>query len=145
MTCIFKNCALFSILLLMTTDMCCTLAQSTRATGTSTATIIKPVQLKDAMVDLTMASLMSDVTGDLVIRIAAAVAAALEDQGIEQASSEEQTELITECARPGATLAGCGTPTTPGVLEGDPVNSIIVEPFDASLGLAGIDVTIAYN
>lgn len=142
MGCTGRNSALcFMTFVFASTGICYALAQTSRAI--SSAIVVRPIKLENGLVNLTAASFANDVTGDLVLRIASAVAATLEDASIEET---DQARRLAECASTGAAPAECGGPGA-GVLNGNPVNSITVGTFDASDSNSSpnIDVIIAYN
>jgi hypothetical protein len=116
-----------------------------KARSTSSASVIEPAEVTEGIVGLTATSFVSGVTGDLTIRIAAAVASALEDTGLEQSVSTEQEQLLTDCAGSGGGLTACGKGPAVGLLTGNPVNSINIGAVDAQAGAGNINVTIAYN
>lgn len=101
-------------------------ALAEKAEATATATVIEAARVTNKFVPLTTASFVSSVTGDLSIRIAAAVTSALQDAGLEQPNSAGQENL------------------TFGVLAGNPVNSITIGAVDAQTD-GRINVIIAYN
>lgn len=90
-----------------------------KALTSSNATVIEPAEITQSAVTLTTTSFVSGLTGDLSIRVAAAVASAMEDTDLEESVA--------------------------GVLDGNPVNSISVSNVDALTREGNINVIIAYN
>ncbi len=107
-------------------------ARAESATVTTTATVIEPVKVNESIKIITTGSFVSGMTGDLVIRIATAIAAALENEGLDVRKEPEA-----------------------GLLDGNPVNSIDivtittvpnVNAINASpASPASVNIVIAYN
>lgn len=118
----------------------CAFAEST--TATAGATVIEPVKIAGSRI-FTTDLFVSGVTGDLVIRIAAAINFALEqDEGVAFTIPTLPAAPIMDCA----SSAECSNAQAAGALDGNPVSSIDVGAIDVSqAGLANINVILAYN
>lgn len=128
---IVNGCAFSSLLTAAIAAVCiCALAES--GTVTTTATVIEPVKVNESLKTITTDSVVSGMTGDLVIRIATAIAASSESEGLD-VSKEPET----------------------GLLNGDPVNSIDIVTIAAAPDVnainasgaspASVNIVIAYN
>lgn len=108
----------------------CVLAEN--ATVTTSATVIEPIKVNESIKIITTGSFVSGMTGDLVIRIAAAITASLENEGLD-VHKEPET----------------------GLLDGNPVNSIDIVTIAAvpdvsainasQVSPASVNIVIAYN
>lgn len=137
----FSGLAFFSTMTVVTAAVSiCTQAGS--ATATTNATVVEPIRITESVEILTTDSLVSGMTGDLLIRISAAIALTLEeDEDIEPTISAPQAESAEECEG-----AECNKIPEAGVLNGNPVNSIDLGRIAASeTNPANINVIIAYN
>lgn len=123
-------------------------AHAESTTSTTRAAVIDPARVTTNLEVFNQGSLVSAVTGDLIIRISVAVALAEKESSV---PGVPQTRMEKGCSE-----GGCGEVAEPGTLGGNPVNSIDLVSIDlASIDLANMDssetnpasinVIIAYN
>lgn len=119
-------------------------ASADRALATASATIVAPASIYGTLLARGPAFFVSGVTGALSIRVSRGFLQGADGDGTHFVTSELQVELDESCRAANGTSC-FKLISQKGLLAGDPVSGIYLEPTDGSPASDEISATVTYN